>query len=82
MSPVKTAQQVIGAQLRVERMQRGLTLEALAQRAGVSYQYLSGIETGKENFSIAVLDGIAAALDLRLTELVLTAYGETRPGPG
>ncbi|MBI2383674.1 MAG: helix-turn-helix transcriptional regulator [Gammaproteobacteria bacterium] len=56
------------------RKERGLTLEAFATRAKISYQYLSGVETGKENFSIGVLDAVAAALGLPLNALILTAY--------
>jgi transcriptional regulator with XRE-family HTH domain len=70
----RIAQQVIGACIRALRQQAGYTLEQLASRARLSYQYLSGIETGKENFSIGVLERLCTALDRPLRELIDAAY--------
>ena len=66
---------VLGAAIRDLREQKGLTLEGLASKAGISYQYLSGIETGKENFSIRILEQITRALEIPLWQLVEKAYG-------
>lgn len=78
MTPAKIERQeavkVIGAAIRILREQRGLTLERLAMQAGISYQYLSGIETGKENFSIAILEKVARALDVPMLTLIAAAY--------
>lgn len=68
------AQRIIGACIRALREQERLTLNDLASRAGVSYQYLSGVETGKENFSISVLQALSGALSIPLHLLVATAY--------
>jgi transcriptional regulator with XRE-family HTH domain len=68
------AQKIIGACIRATREQRGLTQEALAAKAGISYQYLSGVETGKENFSIQVLENISNSLDLPVRTLMVAAY--------
>ena len=70
----KVAVKVIGGAIRELREQRGLTLEGLAASADVSYQYLSGIETGKENFSIRILEKIARALDMPMVALISQAY--------
>ena len=70
----KVAIKVIGGAIRELREQRGLTLEGLAANADVSYQYLSGIETGKENFSIRILEKIARALDMPMVALISQAY--------
>lgn len=76
------AVKVIGGAIRQLREQRGLTLENLAATAEISYQYLSGIETGKENFSIRILEKIARALDMPMVALISTAYaGGDEPGP-
>jgi transcriptional regulator with XRE-family HTH domain len=78
----KVAVKVIGGAIRQLREQRGLTLEGLAANAEISYQYLSGIETGKENFSIRILEKIARALDMPMVALISTAYArEDEPGP-
>ncbi|MDP2761567.1 MAG: helix-turn-helix transcriptional regulator [Sideroxyarcus sp.] len=73
------AQKVIGACIRMVREQHGLSQETLAAKAGISYQYLSGVETGKENFSIQVVESIAKALDLPLRTLVVSAYDDAIP---
>lgn len=71
------AQQIIGACVRVFREQQGFSQETLAIRANISYQYLSGIETGKENFSMQVLESLADALSVPVKTLVLTAYDKS-----
>ena len=72
----RAAVKVIGGAIRGMREERGLTLEGLAANAEISYQYLSGIETGKENFSIRILEKIARALDVTLVTLIADAYNE------
>ncbi|MBN6741068.1 helix-turn-helix transcriptional regulator [Acidithiobacillus sp. MC6.1] len=67
-------QKIIGACVRTLREQRSLSQEALAAKAGISYQYLSGVETGKENFTIQVLESLARSLDLPVRALVVAAY--------
>lgn len=51
-----------------------MTLEELALVAGISYQYLSGIETGKENFTITVFESLAEALQSSVDRIVALAY--------
>jgi transcriptional regulator with XRE-family HTH domain len=75
----KVAVKVIGGAIRQVREQQGLTLEQLAANADISYQYLSGIETGKENFSIRILEKISRALDLPMVSLIAAAYEEPKP---
>lgn len=68
------AQAIIGKAVRALREQRGLTLEQLAPQAGITYQYLSGLENGRENFSIGVLERLSDALGHPLKSLVQIAY--------
>lgn len=76
------AQKTIGACLRRLREQKRLSLESLAAKAGISYQYLSGVETGKENFSIQVLEALSKALQLPLKAIVASAYAPpSEPSP-
>lgn len=70
----KMAGKVIGGAIRELREARGQTLEGLAASADISYQYLSGIETGKENFSIRILEKIARALEIPMLALIAHAY--------
>ncbi len=67
-------QVLIGRSVRALREQRGLTLEQLAPLAGITYQYLSGLENGRENFTIGVLQRLSDALGLPLKSLFALAY--------
>jgi DNA-binding XRE family transcriptional regulator len=74
-SDAMTADQVdrmIGGEhpLRVWREHRGLSLSALARRAGVPAGYVSEIETKKKPGSLATMKKLARALDLDLDDIV------------
>lgn len=57
--------------LRAIRQQKGLTLQALAKKAGsMSYTFLSNVETGKADPSLSTLRRLAKALDVSVSELV------------
>jgi transcriptional regulator with XRE-family HTH domain len=46
----------------------GLSQEELAERSGLNRPYISGIEQGKRNVSIEVLEKLAVALGLEIRE--------------
>ncbi len=60
----------VGANLRRLRLQRGLSLEKLAQASGVSRAMLGQIELGKSAPTINVLWKIARALDVTFSALI------------
>jgi transcriptional regulator with XRE-family HTH domain len=53
---------IIGANIRWLRKDADLSQEALAAKVGIDMRYLGGIERGQENPTVAVLAGIAGAL--------------------
>lgn len=61
---------VVGANLRRLRIRRGLSLEKLAQRSGVSRAMLGQIELGQSAPTINVLWKIARALDVTFATLI------------
>ena len=71
--PGKERLAALGALIRAERATAGLSLRDLAERTKVSNAYLSQIERGLHEPSISVLGAIAAALDVRLDELLARA---------
>jgi transcriptional regulator with XRE-family HTH domain len=76
------AKVVIGRFIRQLREQQGLTQDQLAGKVELTYQYLSGLENGRENFSIDVVESIADALRCPLPLLVGRAFsdaGDTAP---
>jgi transcriptional regulator with XRE-family HTH domain len=68
------SQKILGACVRAMREQQKLTLEKLAAKSGITYQYLSGVEKGKENFTVQVLERLSVALGTSLKNLVAAAY--------
>ena len=67
--------ELAGQVLRSERVERGRTLQQVAERAGVSPQYLSEVERGLKDASSEMLASICGALGLRLADL-LAASGQ------
>ncbi len=59
----------LAARLRGLRAQGGLTLDALAERAGVSRSMISLVERGESSPTAAVLDRLAAGLGVSLASL-------------
>lgn len=60
----------VGLNLQRLRREKGLSQEELAHRAQIHQTYLSGVEGGKRNPTIAVLQRIAEALDADVADLV------------
>ncbi len=71
-------QQTMGAVLRRVRQERSLTLKALAARVGLSVVYLGEIERGKKYPSALVLERLAAALGLELSDMLELVADELR----
>ena len=63
--------ELVGGTLRAVRQERGERLSDVAERAGVSTQYLSEIERGLKDPSSEMLAAVAGALDLTVRELGL-----------
>ncbi len=59
----------LAARLRALRMERGLTLDGLAERAGVSRSMISLIERGESSPTASVLHRLATGLDTTLASL-------------
>jgi transcriptional regulator with XRE-family HTH domain len=60
--------QRVGDRIRKLRMQRKWTQQMLADHADIGQDHLSELERGKKEIGIRVLERIAEALDVRLTE--------------
>jgi transcriptional regulator with XRE-family HTH domain len=63
-------QETMGAVIRRERRERGLTLKDLAGRAALSIVYLGEIERGKKYPSASVLEKLAEGLGLEVPDLL------------
>lgn len=71
-------QQTMGAVLRRERRDRQMTLKELAERSSLSVVYLGEIERGKKYPSALVLERLADALDLTVSDLLEAVADDLR----
>jgi transcriptional regulator with XRE-family HTH domain len=69
----------LGERLRAIRLLRRRTLREVAEAAGVSESFVSQLERGRSNASVASLQRLAAALGIEVSDLFATE-GVTRPG--
>lgn len=58
-----------GKRLMQLRKERKISQETLAELSGLNRPYISGIEQGKRNVSLEVIEKLAQALELKITEL-------------
>jgi transcriptional regulator with XRE-family HTH domain len=78
MSSLITYQTAIGSLLRTERERRGTTLRDLSDTVYISIGYLSEIERGKKEPSLAILDQLCDTLGLDLGEVMLQSIREVK----
>lgn len=57
----------VGVRLRVRRIERGLSQEALADRLGITFQQIQKYERGRNRISAGRLADVASALDVPIT---------------
>lgn len=70
----------LGARLRTARQKSGLSLRALAREMGVSASFVSQLENGKSQPSVATLYSIAQLLDVSIDELFSSTAAGARDG--
>lgn len=71
-------QEIIGRVVRQERQGRNLTIKGLGTKAGLSEIYVGEIERGQKYPSAKVLESLAGALDLDISELLELVADEIR----
>lgn len=60
----------IGAAIRAERQNLGMTLRDVADPAGISFGYLSEIETGRKEPSSEIIEAVLQSLGIGVPELI------------
>ena len=70
MAPAGKHREIVGQNIRAQRTDAGMTLEQLAEKADMSWPFLSEVERGRENISLDKLASIAKALKVRLADLI------------
>ncbi len=62
--------QRFGKKLKRIRLEKGLSQEALALSADIDRTYVPSIEKGKRNISITILEKLAKALGVTISQLL------------
>jgi transcriptional regulator with XRE-family HTH domain len=76
------AQALVARNLRRLRVEHGLSQEALSGDAGIDRTYVSRLERGLENPTVAILEQLADALGAKIVEFfVVPAPHEPPPQP-
>lgn len=72
---------LVGGNVARLRRERGLTQEVVAERSGLTQQYISDLERGLRNPTVITLFYLAQVLAVEPAALI-TENGEPRPLPG
>jgi transcriptional regulator with XRE-family HTH domain len=70
--------EVLGRTLRAAREEQGERLVDIAERAGISPQYLSEIERGRKEPSSEMIAAVTGALGVDLAHLLVEIAGDVR----
>ena len=72
---------LMGQRLRAIRKKQGLTQEQIAEKAEISPQHYSGVETGGVRISLPALIRVANALNASMDELLMDSVSvASKPG--
>jgi transcriptional regulator with XRE-family HTH domain len=71
---------MVGEHIRKLRLDRKMSLADLAEASRLSKGFISQLESGKSNASLASLHRLAQALDVPLSVLVSSEHGAPEPG--
>lgn len=77
-TPEPLWREVLGRNLRAAREEQGGRLVDIAQRAGISPQYLSEIERGRKEPSSEMIAAVTGALGVDLADLLTGIAGDVR----
>jgi transcriptional regulator with XRE-family HTH domain len=79
---VEALAKLVGERLRAARQERGLSVGALAETAGIGKGSLSEVENGMRNPTLSTLYALAGALELPLSSLLASRPGARVSSPG
>lgn len=77
-APEPLWREALGRKLREAREERGDRLVDVADRAGISVQYLSEIERGRKEPSSEMIAAVTGALGIDLADLLISIAGQVR----
>jgi transcriptional regulator with XRE-family HTH domain len=75
----KSLEQAVRQRIRSLRVERGLTQEQLCEKAGISLDAVTRIESGSRVPTLNTLERLAHGLNVAITDLVAGASGVSKP---
>lgn len=76
---MKNIQTTFGDNCRRIRNKNGFTQEEVTERSGLSLSYISEVERGKSNPTLATMEKLAKGLNAELAELLEFKHGQASP---
>jgi transcriptional regulator with XRE-family HTH domain len=76
---VEDVRRALGKRVRELRTGLGLSQEGLAERAGLHWTHISGIERGQWNIGLRTICNLARGLDVSLSDLFAGVERGSRP---
>lgn len=70
---------IVGERIRTLRVELGLTLEDLAERAGIDPVTLSALEAGQARLTWRFICGLSGALGIRMVDLLASSVDASSP---
>jgi transcriptional regulator with XRE-family HTH domain len=61
--------ELFGQKIKSLRIEKGLSQEALSFKANIDRTYMPGIENGKRNVSLIIIEKLAIALEVDIKDL-------------
>ncbi len=79
MSDSQNIQIRFGERVRNVRSQKGISQEALADKAGLHRTYVSSVERGERNVSLSTVERLATALEISMADLMPPPIASQKP---
>ena len=76
---MKSIQSIFGNNCKRIRNKNGFTQEEVAERSGLSLSYISELERGNSNPTLATMERLAKSFDAELAELLEFKHGQASP---
>jgi len=77
--PLDDLQALFGRNLKIARLKMKLTLEDISLASGMKNQYVSKVENGQTNLTLATMKKLAAVVGIDVSEMIKRPSIETNP---
>lgn len=79
--PPDDLQAIFGQNLKIARLKRGMTLAELSEAADMNQSYLSKVENGERNITLATMKKLAAVVECDVIHMLQLASDDEEPSP-